>query len=155
MLENVTITREQDNIVCKAVKKVTRDTSNPKLAKLGGILTHRWGFQTDIEEEDNIDEDNIEEDNIEEDNIEEDKIIKEVLMYVDEVFESSKNFLATPTKDNTDVSVQLTPPSSDYKSSPDRSASWWGAGWAPPGTSSPSPPPTYLPSQKKFLLSYL
>ena len=43
-------------------------------------------------------------------------------MYVDEVFESSDNFLATPAKDNTEESVQLTPPSSNYDSSPDRNS---------------------------------
>ena len=92
-----------------AVEKVTRNTSHPMIAELGGILTHRWGYHNDIEEEDNS-----EEDIMEEDNIEEDKLIEEVLTYVYEVFETSDNFLATPDKDKNDESVQLTPPSSIY-----------------------------------------
>lgn len=45
-----------------------------------------------------------------------------MLTYVDEVFETSDNFLATPAKDKTDESVQLTPPSSQYDSSADRNS---------------------------------
>ena len=62
----MTISKEQVEIVGMAVEKVTRNTSNPMIAELGGILTHRWGYHNDIEEEDNSEEDVIEEDNIEE-----------------------------------------------------------------------------------------
>ena len=103
------ISKEQVEIVGMAVEKVTRTTSHPMIAELGGILTHRCGYHNDI-----VEEDNSEEDIMEEDNIEEDKLIEEVLTSVYEVFETSDNFLATPDKDKNDESVQLTPPSSIY-----------------------------------------
>ena len=115
-LENVTISREQVKIVGKAVEKDTRSTTNPLVAELGGILTYQWGFHTNIEEEDYNEKANIVED------YEEEEMIEEVLSYVDEVFEPSDNLLATPAKDNTEESVQLTPPSSNYDSSPDRNS---------------------------------
>ena len=76
--------------ISNCVLPPSRTTKNLNIAALGAILAHRCGAQGTIEEEDEADQ-NVEEDQ----EGEEYKLdIDEAAEYIDEVFETSDNFIS-------------------------------------------------------------
>ena len=107
VLESVSVSNNQVAIIGGTFDKMARMTKNPNIGELGGILSHRWGVQGTIEEEDEDDQDGEEDQEEEEYNQDLDAAAE----YMDEVLETSDNYITDEDMRRISVeSVNLTPP---------------------------------------------
>ena len=107
VLESVSVTNNQVAIIGGTFDKMARMTKNPKIAELGGILSHCWGVQGTLEEEDEDDQDGEEDQEEEEYNQDLDAAAE----YMEEVFETSDDYITDEDRCRISVeSVNLTPP---------------------------------------------